>query len=278
MKSIISAFDALALENKILIDARAGADARKRFDAGHVDGSFFIDLENELSQKEKNPALGGRHPLPSIRDFAAVLGKLGITPSSHVIVFDDKGGANAAARFWWMMRAVGHIKIQVVDGGMAALEESGAEIVSSASIPAPTANYPVSQWMLPMVDIDFVEQSSLQKNDYVIVDVREGFRYRGEREPIDLVAGHIPNAINIPFIENLNSDGKFKSADHLKGQYLELVGEHPEKFVFHCGSGVTACHTLLAMDHAGIPGSSLYVGSWSEWSRRDKPIAVGVKP
>jgi thiosulfate/3-mercaptopyruvate sulfurtransferase len=124
-----------------------------------------------------------------------------------------------------------------------------------------------------LVDIEIVEQISQGKTNFKIIDVRESFRYKGESEPIDLVAGHIPGAINIPFIENLNADGKFKSPEELKSSYQNVVGEHPENLIVHCGSGVTACHTLLAMDYAGIQGLKLYVGSWSEWSRREKPIA-----
>jgi thiosulfate/3-mercaptopyruvate sulfurtransferase len=124
-----------------------------------------------------------------------------------------------------------------------------------------------------LVDIEIVEQTSQGKTNFKIMDVRESFRYKGESEPIDLVAGHIPGAINIPFIENLNADGKFKSPEELKSSYQNVVGENPENLIVHCGSGVTACHTLLAMDYAGIQGLKLYVGSWSEWSRREKPIA-----
>ena len=273
MNSIISPQEAKQLEQPVIIDARAGGpDAHERYLKSHWENALYVDLDKDLSKKPENPAFGGRHPLPEIKDFGTRLGKLGIQPLTHVLVYDDKGGGNAAARFWWMMKSIGHEKIQVIDGGLDGLLKAGALCTQKITEPDSLEPYPVQDWKLPQVNIEIVEQTSQGKTNYTIIDVRENFRYRGESEPIDLIAGHIPGAINVPFIENLNADGSFKTAEALKEKYKGIVGEHPENMIVHCGSGVTACHALLAMDYAGISESKLYVGSWSEWSRRDKPI------
>jgi thiosulfate/3-mercaptopyruvate sulfurtransferase len=240
-----------------------------------VQGALHVDLDRDLSQKPADPSYGGRHPLPDITVFAALLGKLGITPSTHVVVYDDKNGANAAARFWWMLRAVGHTDVQVVDGGLDAIIREGLPMTSFLHEPVSKSPYPVDSWKLPMISLDDVE-SAAGDPDCLVIDVRESYRYRGEKEPIDLVAGHIPGAVNVPYLQNLAPDGSFRSPSELAAFYHSLIDHRDTANVtIHCGSGVTACHTLLALDHAGIKGANLYVGSWSEWSRRDKPVATG---
>jgi thiosulfate/3-mercaptopyruvate sulfurtransferase len=239
-------------------------------------GALYIDLENDLSQKKSNAAEGGRHPLPEPEHFGAILGKLGIRPTTRVVVYDDKNGANAAARFWWMMRAAGHVAVQVVNGGYASIVKAGLPISQTVSNNTRTDPYPISVWKLPMVDMQMVDRKRTDPNS-MIIDVREAYRYKGESEPIDLVAGHIPGAVNIPYLNNLEADGQFRTDDALRRQFGELIGARDvTDVIVHCGSGVTACHTLLAMEHAGLPGASLYVGSWSEWSRNQKPIATGA--
>jgi thiosulfate/3-mercaptopyruvate sulfurtransferase len=270
---IISADEAVKKSKAIFIDARGGGDAYDRFLKGHLKKALYVDLDHDLSQKPKDPVYGGRHPLPDLNDFGRLLGKLGISPSSVVIVYDDKGGANAAARFWWMMKAIGHRSIQVVDGGLDALTSAGSRITTQMHTPIPTANYPVKEWQLPRVSIEAVEEPG--NANKLVIDVREGYRYRGESEPIDLVAGHIPGALNVPFTENLTSSGTFRSPQELNEKFKKIIDDRNlDDVIVHCGSGVTACHTLLAMEYAGLPGSKLYVGSWSEWSRREKPITV----
>lgn len=263
----------------VLVDARGGPDAYERYRAGHLQGAMFIDLENDLSKKNINAANGGRHPLPDPGDFGSMLGKVGISTSKHVLVYDEKGGANAAARFWWMMKAAGHIQIQVIDGGYKAIVEAGLPISQQIPEPLPVRRpYPVSHWKLPTVNIETVAQAAAE-NDYLIIDVREAYRYKGESEPIDLIAGHIRGAVNIPYENNLEADGRFRFPSVLAEQYEAVIGNRDKKKVIvHCGSGVTACHTLLAMEYAGIEGANLYVGSWSEWSRNEKPIATGESP
>jgi len=259
----------------VIIDARGGADAEERFDSGHLDGALFVNLETDLSEKSENAADGGRHPLPEAGKFGQLLGTLGITPGTKVIVYDDKRGAMAAARFWWMLKAAGHEEAYLVSGGLEAVINEGLSISQDElTLLTEFPDYPVEAWLLPTVSLEEVERAAANP-DYVVIDVRENYRYKGESEPIDLIAGHIPGAVNIPYIDNLGEDGNFLSAETLKQKYTEaLAGKDPEKIIVHCGSGVTACHTLLALEEAGIKGANLYVGSWSEWSRNDKPIAT----
>ncbi len=265
----------IQLGNSVIIDASSGPGAFERYVKSHVQGALHADLDRGLSAKPNDPAYGGRHPLPALKDFTAFLGALGISRSSHVIVYDDKNGANAAARLWWMLRALGHDKVQVVDGGLTAIVRERLPMTSGQEKARRVADYPASKWSLPTAGIDEVATAA-QNKDYLVIDVREGYRYRGESEPIDLIAGHIPGAVNIPYLENLASDGSFRPRQELADRYKAVLNERsPSKVVVHCGSGVTACHALLAMEHAGITGANLYVGSWSEWSRRNLPIATG---
>src|SRR5688572_18336850 len=211
----------ITLGNAItVIDARSGPDAFERYQANHLAGALHADLDKDLSVKSKDPAYGGRHPLPEAKDFAVYIGTLGISPSTSVIVYDDKNGANAAARFWWMLRALGHEKVQVVDGGLEAIIRETLPMSSATQEPTSTSPYPAEEWQLPTVNIDDVKNAA-SNPDALIIDVREAYRYRGEKEPIDLVAGHIPGAINIPYIENLATDGSFRSTGELSAQYKQ---------------------------------------------------------
>jgi thiosulfate/3-mercaptopyruvate sulfurtransferase len=257
----------------IIIDAQAGSNAFETYRVKHISNALHVDLDTELSAKTSDPAKGGRHPLPDISKFALLLGKLGIDPSSLVVVYDNKGGVSAAARFWWMLKAAGHKKVQVLDGGLDAAILVGLPVSNEASNPSPKESYPVQEWKLPTVSLDTVKKA-IADAKYLVIDTREDFRYRGEREPLDLVAGHIPNAVNVPYIKNLGNDGFFISSAKLADLYKSVIGDRkPEEVIVSCGSGVTACHTLLAMEQAGISGATLYVGSYSEWSRNELPIA-----
>jgi thiosulfate/3-mercaptopyruvate sulfurtransferase len=259
--------------NVVILDARGGADAFERYLKGHLKGAYFIDLETELSEK-KDPKSGGRHPLPSLTKFGKVLGNYGIDPASTVIVYDDKSGANAASRVWWMLKAIGHQEVKVVNGGYAAIVHAQCPISTEPTEKISNASfYPVPEkWILPTVDIKEVQAAS-KDHSKLIIDVRENYRYRGESEPIDLVAGHIPSAANVPYLKNLNQAGSFISREELKELYKPVLeGKDIKNVIVHCGSGVTACHTLLALEEAGVTSASLYVGSWSEWSRNDLPM------
>jgi thiosulfate/3-mercaptopyruvate sulfurtransferase len=250
----------------VLLDARS-PDA---YAAGHLRGARHADVDRQLSSARDpgaDPRNGGRHPLPPVGRWAAQLGAWGITPSAMVIVYDDQSGANAAARAWWMLRAVGHQRVAVLDGGFQAAVAAGLEVTQEVPSVEP-ATYPVTtEWQRATVDRGEVEQIRRNK-EWKVLDVRSAPRYRGETEPIDPVAGHIEGAVNLPYTENL-IEGRFKSPAELRAQYEALLnGTPPEHLVVHCGSGVTACHTLLALEAAGIDGARLYVGSWSEWCRR----------
>jgi len=255
----------------ILVDARAGINAEENYATEHLENARYVDLNRDLATVE-DPAKGGRHPLPSFEKFAEVLSKLGISPQSHVIIYDDKNGSNAAARFWWMLKSIGHEKVQVLNGGLQAAIKSGFQTNSEIESFETTGNYPITKWNLALADIEEVEKAR-NNEENIVIDVRDKNRFDGLIEPLDLIAGHIPGAVNVPFSENLNEDGFYKSAEDLAKKYTEILGDtKPENVIVHCGSGVTACHTLLAMDYAGIEIPKLYVGSWSEWSRNDREM------
>jgi len=256
-------------QNLRIFDVRTGSNAKENYIKKHLEYSVFVDLNSDLA-KIDNPKNGGRHPLPTFEDFIKTLGKLGIDKNSHVVIYDDKNGANAAARFWWMLRAVGHKNVQVLNGGLPVAQNQNYPL-SSVEEYYPETKYisDYQDWQLPQVWIDDVKKAS-EDSDSMIVDVRESQRFDGIMEPIDLVAGHIPNAHNFPFIDNLDEKGLFKSPEVLRNLYSELFDNYEKsKIIFHCGSGVTACHSLLALDYAGFDIPNLYVGSWSEWSRNE---------
>jgi len=265
---------ALSGANTILIDARAGQNTYQRYLDGHLKNAAFVDLDKDLAAPVTDASIGGRHPLPDIQDFAALLGKLGITPQSHVVVYDDKAGAFGGARFWWMLRAIGHTNVQVLNGGLQAAINAGIPLNTDVYTPAPVSPYPVTDGFIGTVDIEEAGVAAHDANR-IVIDVRETPRYQGQTEPIDLIAGHIPGAFNLPYIYNLDADGKYLPAETLRKLYDDAIDQVAHTGVIvHCGSGVTACHTLLGMEYAGISGAKLYVGSWSEWSRRDLPVGT----
>lgn len=254
-------------DNLVIIDASGGQSARKNFEAKHLKGARFVDLETQLADIGKDVSIGGRHPLPKTEDFANVIGELGINPQSHVVVYDDKQGSNAAARFWWMLKAAGHEKVQVLNGGIQQAEKQNFPMSAEVEQFGKCSGYPFVEWKLPIATIEEVEKVS-QRGDHIVIDVRSSERYRGEIEPIDLIAGHILGALNVPFTENLDANGLFLLPNVLKRKFETIIGKtSAENIIVHCGSGITACHTLLAMAYAGIEIPKLYVGSWSEWSR-----------
>ncbi|GAB6196059.1 sulfurtransferase [Lysobacter xanthus] len=252
-----------------LADRSAGA---RRFEEGHVPGAVRADLETDLSGPHAPGA--GRHPWPANEAFADALGRLGITAAHQVVVYDDAGGALAAARLWFMLRAWGHEAVAVLDGGWSAWREAGAPLEPGASRAAPVAGYAGAFDRRLLAQAADVE-SSLATGG-LVVDARAPERYRGDVEPLDRKAGHIPGAVNRPFASNLDG-GRFKPSDVLRAEFETLLaGRAPDVLLASCGSGVTACHHLLAMAHAGLPGAKLYTGSWSGWIEDDaRPIATG---
>ena len=256
----------------ILFDASASSKAR--YDENHLAGAFYIDLNTDLANIG-DFAVGGRHPLPTLEHFAQTLGNFGIEPKTHVIIYDDKNGSNAAARFWWMLKAVGHEKVQVLNGGFDAAVKAGFATNNETIKEDAKKPYPTSGWQLALADIAEVEIASKTGNQ-TVVDVRDAKRFAGLTEPIDLIAGHIPGAINIPFTNSLDENGFFFNPRVLKKVLeMELADVKADQLIVHCGSGVTACHLLLAMDYAGLAIPKLYVGSWSEWSRNEKDMILG---
>jgi len=262
--------------NLIILDARAGKDVHQNYLSKHIKGARFIDLDKDLADIGEDAAFGGRHPLPSIEKFAETLSKLGISEGSHLVVYDDKNGSNAAARAWWMLKSFGFKNVQVLDGGFQNAEREGVELSSGEEVFEKTELIKKESWLLPVSILETVE-NELTSYSSTVVDVRDAYRYNGESEPIDLIAGHIPGSINIPFSENLDENGNFLKPEILKEKYVKLLEGKPENLIIHCGSGVTACHTILALDYAGFEIPNLYVGSWSEWSRREgKEIAKEI--
>ncbi len=237
---------------------------RRDYEAAHVPRAQFVDLHTELA----GTGGGGRHPLPSVTDFATLLGRLGVLPGSTVVAYDDAGGATAA-RLWWMLRSVGHGRAAVLDGGMAAWTAAGLAVTSDVPSVTPTV-YPAAPDWTGIVDADAVEQSALLGG--TVIDARAPERFRGDSEPIDSRAGHIPGAINRFHGDTVGPDGLHLSTEQL-AELFAGVGEHP---IVYCGSGVTACHDLLAMSTIGLSGGRLYPGSWSEWSADpDRAVATG---
>ncbi|AZA80277.1 sulfurtransferase [Chryseobacterium sp. G0186] len=278
MSPIISSaeFKELLTDNLIILDARAGKDIRQNYLEKHIKGARFIDLDKDLAEIGENAAFGGRHPLPSVEKFAETLSKFGINEDSTIVVYDDKNGSNAAARAWWMLKSFGLKDVKVLDGGMQAAEKENIEFSSGEETFEKSSLIKKESWDLPISGLEDIE-NELTSNSATVIDVRDAYRYKGESEPIDLVAGHIPGAINIPFSENLDENGMFLKPDILKKKYKQLLESQPENLIIHCGSGVTACHTILALNYAGFPIPNLYVGSWSEWSRREgKEVAKEI--
>jgi thiosulfate/3-mercaptopyruvate sulfurtransferase len=266
----------LSTENLITLDARVGKDVHQNYLDKHIKGARFIDLDKDLAEIGEDAAFGGRHPLPDVEKFARTLSNLGIPEDSHIVIYDDKNGSNAAARAWWMLKSFGFEKVQVLDGGFQAAETEGLEFSSGEEIFEKAELIKKDNWLLPISNLETVE-NELTNNSSTVIDVRDAYRYKGESEPIDLVAGHIPGAINIPFSENLDENGNFLKPEILKEKYSKLLLDKPQNLIIHCGSGVTACHTILALDYAGFKIPNLYVGSWSEWSRREgKEIAKEI--
>jgi thiosulfate/3-mercaptopyruvate sulfurtransferase len=238
---------------------------RREYEAGHLPGARFVDLHTELAG---GPG-GGRHPLPPVADFLALLGRLGVSPATTVVAYDSAGGATAS-RLWWMLRSVGHGQVAVLDGGLPAWVAAGHPLTTDVPDVTATAYPPIADAWSGIVTAD--ELADAVALGATVVDSRTGERYRGEVEPIDAQAGHIPGAVNRFHGDNLAPDGTHRSTAELAERFAGL-GSSP---IVYCGSGVTACHNLLAMSEVGINQARLYPGSWSEWSSDPtRPIASG---
>ncbi|MNV09801.1 3-mercaptopyruvate sulfurtransferase [compost metagenome] len=253
-----------------LADPQSGAAL---YAQGHLPGALYADLNRDLSDLGRTGH--GRHPLPDSDTFAARLGAWGIGPQTEVVVYDAGDGSMAAARLWWLLRLIGHAQVRVLDGGFAAWQAAGLPV--TAVLPQVTAlpPYPGQFDRSRIASVEEV-QARLTHAPGWLIDARAGERFRGEVEPLDPVAGHVPGAVNRPFALNVH-EGRLRPAEDLRAALQPLIGTHaPDEVVLMCGSGVTACHLLLAMEAAGLEGARIYADSWSGWvSDASRPVATG---
>lgn len=266
--------------NTILFDVRHDLMnhqlGRQQYMQGHIPGAYFLDTEVDLTGAITPQS--GRHPLPDFTQFRALMLRYGVDQASHVVVYDASQGA-MAARMWWLLQWAGFERVSILDGGWQAWLAAHGVIDTHLALPRVSRdmNTEFSVGVSPQQSImqadQIVAQLKASTSDYVLLDARAAERYRGEKEPIDPVAGHIPTALNRPVSENLQENGCFKPAAQLHTEFKQLLGDvNPESVVHYCGSGVAACHNLFAMNLAGLRGSALYPGSWSEWmTNPDRP-------
>jgi thiosulfate/3-mercaptopyruvate sulfurtransferase len=261
----------LATLDAVLLDTRlttSGAPGREPYDAGHLPGAAYVDMDHDLAAP---PGDGGRHPLPDPARFIAAMQRAGVCRGSTVVVYDD-GPATAAARLWWLLRDYGHDEVLVLDGGLAAWTASGRSSTTVPVFPSP-GDWTGSPGHLPTVDAEAAGVAALQG---VLLDVRSAERFRGEHEPLDPVAGHIPGAVNAPLAELTDSGGRFLPPDVLGAHFREMGVDGTIATAVYCGSGVTACQTVLALRLAGLD-AALYPASWSGWiTDRSRPVATGA--
>ena len=244
------------LDDVTVLDVRYrmdNPDGRAAFADGHVPGAAYVDLDADLAAP---PGAGGRHPLPERADFVAAMRRVGVSNSRPVVVYDD-WSAHAAGRAWWLLRHHGHLDVRVLDGAWPAWQRAGGEVEQGSPAVEPGDFEPgeTRDGLVEVADVLDVE---------VLIDARAAERYRGETEPIDPVAGHVPGAVNLPTSRNLGADGCFRAAAELRSVYAEVGAEPGVDVAAYCGSGVTATHDLLAMEVAGIE-ARLYPGGWSGW-------------
>jgi len=253
------------LDEVVLFDLRwsltDSSQGKGTYAAGHIPGAVFVDLDTDLTA-----AVGeGRHPLPPAAEFTRTLGSIGAGPDDEIVVYDDMGGV-VAARMWWMLRSIGHDRSRLLDGGLGAWIDAGLPVTDDVS-PTRSIEYPTVREFSGVVAADGLAGRHL-------IDARAPERYRGDVEPVDPKAGHIPGAVNLPSSGNLGPEGRFLDRMDLVDRYRET----PADTIVSCGSGVTACHVALALVAAGHPMPDVYIGSFSDWSRRDLPVATGDLP
>lgn len=278
LRHLIAAADLASISNDPdvrIIDTRWYIDqpsqGRRDFEEGHIPGAVYASLDDDLSGR-----IGaGRHPLPSPNAFGKSLGRFGITPDTNLVIYDQRGGA-VAARLWWMLTAQGHRSVAVLDGGIQAWESVGGQLESGSTPDTghrTTDPYATVAWSGVVSRHDVAQRP----DDTLVIDARSAERYRGDEEPVDLVAGHIPGALSLPLTGNLAADESFLPREALASRFAD-AGLEGANVISHCGSGVTACHNILAMELAGLPRPDLYVGSWSDWSTSGLPVATGSAP
>ncbi len=282
LRTLIDARELAALVHErdvLVVDCRFDladpSGAEREYTKAHIPGAVYADLNRDLSDLSKTGL--GRHPLPDAAAFSAVLGRWGWMPGTTVVAYDAAGGALAAARLWWMLRLIGERDVAVLDGGLAAWTDAGLPLSDDIREPSPT-KVAVEFDPEQIVYSEALAQM-LQNPQKLLIDARAAPRFRGEVEPLDAVAGHVPGARNRAFSDNLAADGRFKSAALLRAEFDALLNARGSADVVHmCGSGVTACHNLLAMEHAGLHGARIYAPSWSGWiADAKRPVAKGAQ-
>ncbi|MGW8442712.1 sulfurtransferase [Paenibacillus sp. S33] len=280
MKSIVSKRWLLARlyePDMIIADCRsllgqAGA-GRTQFNEDHIPGAIHFDLEEDLTAPLGEH--GGRHPLPDVNTLAARLSRAGINASSRIVAYDDQGGM-MASRFWWLLRYLGHEQVYVLEEGYSAWKEAKFPVTSDQPIRIPSTFTPnvQPQMLTSMQEVQRVSEGSLPHGSSILIDSRERPRYLGLEEPIDQAAGHIPGAVNFFWKEVLDEQGSFKNAEQLQQHFADL--DPNAEIIVYCGSGVSACPNVLALNEAGFSKVRLYPGSWSDWiSYEENPVATG---
>lgn len=252
----------------VLSDPQAG---RKAYESGHIPTAVYFDLDADLSAP---PGEGGRHPLPDVQGLAAKLGAAGIDASTAVVCYDDQKGS-MAARLWWLLRYLGHEAVAVLDGGYSAWVKAGSPVTAEKPQPRARTFQPRLQ---PHMVVDMEElRRQVEQGTALLVDSRAAERYRGDIEPLDPVAGHIPGAVNMPWEGNWGDDGFLKSPEEIRARWQPVLEQRdPREIIVYCGSGVTACANLLALERVGVTGVKLYAGGWSQWCRHpENPVATG---
>lgn len=253
-----------------LADSAAGYRAWQEL---HIPGAVYAHLERDLSGPVTSDS--GRHPLPAADELAKRVSEWGIDATTQVVAYDASGGA-MAARLWWLLRWLGHEAVAVLDGGWQTWQERELPVDSNSPSPE-RANFRRRAALALPVDSGEIERAVDGESDWRLMDARAPERFRGDVEPIDAVAGHVPGALNRPFMDNLKPDGSFLMPEILRERFQTASAGRADRVVHYCGSGVTACHNVLAMEHAGLSGSRLYAGSWSEWIRDPQhPVAKGA--
>jgi len=280
MYTTLISVEQLKAVSAVVIDCSADlaqpSAGRAQFEEQHIAGALFADINTDLATHD--PALavnGGRHPLPSREHFALWLGACGISEHTQVVVY-DRQGMNYCGRLWWMLKWCGHEAVAVLDGGLQAWVAAGGGLASGPALPVTSAVFPLRQPLVVLKHTDEVF-ADMGRPAQTIVDARSAARYKGETEPFDPVAGHIPGALNRPFNTNLNAQGFMKSPDELAAEFAVLLnGRDASSVVHHCGSGISAVPNVLAMEVAGLGTTALYAGSWSEWCNTPSlPCAQG---
>jgi thiosulfate/3-mercaptopyruvate sulfurtransferase len=250
---------------------------RQAYLQAHIPGAIYAHLNEDLSG-EIVPGKTGRHPLPTPETFARTLSTWGIDEHIQVVAYDSRDGTMAAARLWWMLRWMGHDAVAVLDGGWQQWQQAGYPVANGMERREPRTFTPKVRGALVVTADDLLARLHDDPASRV-VDVRSAERYRGEQEPIDPIAGHVPGAINAPYAETLDADGRFLQPEVLRARFQQLLGSTPsEQTTFYCGSGVTAAHAALAFAQAGLGNGRLYAGSWSDWiTDPTRPIAKGER-